>query len=127
MDTKTIKSDVINIQLKSFKFQLKKSHLIAAILLLIMGATATANYVLPFVSSITANEVTYKDPANPNNFITFNHAEHTFYSQQNGETYSGPYSETSQAYSVNGAIGTTIKKIGTDKIENPGGQPWVKK
>ena len=124
-NTETLKPDKIN--LNSFKFQLKKSHLVGMFLLVLMGATATANYVLPAVSSLISNEVTYQSPDNPDNYITFNHAEHSFFLQQNGKTYSGPYSETSKAYNINGNIGTTIKKIGNDQIENPKGKPWIKK
>lgn len=103
-----------------------KLKLSLGLLLLTAITTFAANPGITGTYSTYSNEITYRDPVNHDNYITFNHAEHTFFLQQDGQIYSGPYSETSQAYNINGNIGTTIKKIGTDEIEVPNSQPWVK-
>lgn len=98
--------------------------IIASLAILTLSATAISNHSLPFS---TSNEITYQDPENSSCYITFNHDEHSFYIKDtNGKTYSGVYTETSEAYILNNGLGQTIGKQGNNII-TPKGTIWYRK
>lgn len=119
MHKETVKQDVINF-LKNNKIIV----IIASFAVLTISAMAVSNHVLPVSMS---NEITYQDSENSSYYITFNPAEHSFYIQDtDGKTYSGVYTETSEAYILNNGFGQTIKKQG-NKIITPIGNTWIRK
>lgn len=118
MHKETIKPDVIN-----FIKNNKTIVIIASFAALMVSAMAVSYHVLPVSMS---NEITYQNPNDSKCYITFNPTEHSFYFQADNKISSGVYTETSEAYSLNNGLGSTLKKQG-NAIVTPNGEIWTRK
>lgn len=118
MYKETIKLDVI-----SFLKNNKILVIVASFAALMISAMAVSNHVSPVGMP---NEITYQNPNDSNSYITFNPTEHSFYFQADKQIYSGVYTETSEAYSLNNGLGSTLKKQG-NAIITPNGEIWTRK
>lgn len=118
MHKETVKPDVI-----SFLKNNKIIVIVVSLAVLTISAMAVSNHVLPFS---TSNEITYQNPTDSKSYITFNPTEHSFYFQADNKISSGVYTETSEAYSLNNGLGSTLKKQG-NAIVTPNGEIWTRK
>jgi hypothetical protein len=107
---------------------IKHKFIIAAFIGILCLSIASANYVLPGSNSIILKEITFKDPNNSGNYITFYPPTHLFEIHQSGaQIITGSYTEMKDCYSLkyDQGFGQVAQKSKNGVI-SPKGNEWIK-